>query len=124
MLDRLQAGQPRTVTVVGVGVERIGAIENLKERGMDTASEFVTIAKTETRLSTDKQDSQDFVAGSKVHRSVAQKFGLVNEGLVVLARPVDEVPDLAVTELEARGLPVAPENRALAGSPENKGKKS
>lgn len=91
---------------------------------MDTNDEFVTIETTETRLSTDNQDSQDFVAGTKVHRSVAQKFGLVDEGLSVLARPEDEVPDVAPTELEARGLGSAPENRAEGPAPETKGKKS
>ena len=114
-----QAGRLRTIHPIGGAPTYVGRPDTAGVE-MDNSG-YYDVEKTETRLSVDGQDSVEFRAGQRITAGMAARFGFVTTATpFVGARPADEVPDIAPTELEKRGLGAAPENRAEPAARETK----
>lgn len=101
-VEPVQEGTPRVIHPVGGAAQRVGSVAAYQEQAMQPLNAFpeqgdmyVTIEQDVTLLSDDKKDSISFVAGQKVHKSQAVRFGLVDDYRTILARPGDERPDVA-----------------------------
>ena len=91
---------------------------------MDSNATYYEVTEDGTRLSDDKTTSIEFRKGQRISLADASRFGFTKDaGAAAMARPQDEVPDLAPTTLEERGLKAAPENKSAGSAPSTKADK-
>lgn len=124
-VEPVQEGTPRVIHPIGGAAQRVGSVAAYQEQAMqplnafpDQGELYVTIEQDVTLLSTDGKDSISFVAGQKVHKSQAVRFGLVDEYVTVPARVLEERPAVAPTESLDSVPTVVVETQAISFDPE------